>query len=305
MSVVGFDLGNLNCYIAVARQGGIEVITNDYSLHATPSCVSFGPKTRVMGDAAKQQANTNLNNTVINFKHLIGRRFTDQRTQQIRQWIPCEMIQLPDDHIGLKVNYLGEQRVFTPEQIVAALLVKLKQITENNLREVSKVTDCVVSVPYYFTDAQRRALLAATQMADLNCLRILNESTAVALAYGIYKQDLPAEGEKARNVLFLDVGHAASQAYIVAYNKGKLSMLGAAYDLDAAGRGFDGVLRDHFRHDFKERYNIDAATKPRAWQRLLEECEKLKKQMSANSTPIPINIECFMDDKDVSGKLQR
>ncbi|VDM41333.1 unnamed protein product [Toxocara canis] len=305
MSVVGFDLGNLNCYIAVARQGGIEVLTNDYSLHATPSCVSFGPKNRTMGVAARQQVNTNIKNTIINFKQLVGRKFSDPISQKFIPYIPCEVVQLPDDNIGLKVDYLGEKRTFTPEQIVAILLVKLRDITETGLHELKRVTDCVVSVPFYFTDTQRRCLLAAVEISGLNCLRIVNETTAVALAYGIYKQDLPAENEPPRHVAFVDIGHSASQAVIVAYNKGKLAIIGATFDLEVGGLAFDSVLRDHFRKVFMETYKMDAASNPRAWLRLLDECEKLKKQMSANSTAIPINIECFMNDKDVTAKMQR
>lgn len=308
MSVVGFDLGNLNCYIAVARQGGIEVIVNDYSLHATPSCVSFGVKNRTMGVSARQQLNTNVANTIINFKQLIGRKFSDEVTQKYIPYIPCEVVQLPDDGIGLKVDYLGERNTFTPEQIVAMLLVKLRNITEADLQakhETKRVTDCVLSVPYYFTDTQRRCLLAAVEISGLNCLRIVNETSAVALAYGIYKQDLPAENEPPRHVVFVDIGHSASQAVIVAYNKGKLTVVGAAFDLDVGGLQFDALLREHFRKVFKETYKMDAATNKRAWFRLLDECEKLKKQMSANSTAIPINIECLMNDKDVTAKMQR
>ncbi|KAK0417954.1 hypothetical protein QR680_013296 [Steinernema hermaphroditum] len=305
MSVVGFDLGNLNCYIAVAKQGGIEVITNDYSLHATPSCVAYGTKNRAMGVSARQKVNTNFKSTVINFKQLIGRKFSDPIVQAVRPYVPCEMVQMPNDNVGLKVNYLGESRILAPEQVAAALLVKLKQTTEHGVTEIKKVSDCVISVPFYFTDVQRRSLLAAASTAELNCLRIVNENTAVAIAYGIYKQDLPEEHDLSKLVVFLDVGHIATQASLVAFNKGKLTMLGATYDLSVGGLHFDALIRNYFREAFLEKYRIDAAKNPRAWLRLLDESERLKKQMSANSTPIPLNIECFMDDKDVTGQMQR
>ncbi|KAK6100995.1 Hsp70 family protein [Brugia pahangi] len=305
MSVVGFDFGNVNSFIAVARQGGIETIANDYSLRATPSCVAFTTRGRSMGVAARQQLNTNIKNTIINFKHLLGRKFSDQVTQKYRKFIPCEMIQLPNDDIGLKVQYFNEERVFTPEQVVATFLVKLKDITENSSHGMRNVTDCVVSVPFYFADAQRRALLTAVRIAGLNCLQILNETTAVALAYGIYKQDLPAENEAPRIVAFIDVGHSAAQAVLVAYNKGKLTVLGATYDLEVGGLAFDDVIREYFSKLFYDTYKIDVASNKRAWFRLLDECEKIKKQMSTNSTSIPLNIECFMNDMDVTGKMQR
>ncbi|KAF8359661.1 hsp-110 [Pristionchus pacificus] len=270
MSVVGFDIGNLNCYIAIAKQGGIEVITNDYSLHATPACVAFGSKNRSMGVAARQAVNSNFKSTIINFKHLIGRKFSDPIAQQFIPFVPCEVVQLPGDDIGCKVSYLDKSEVFTPEQVLAALFTKLRTTIEAGVPEIKKVTDCVVSVPYFFTDAQRRAVQSAIETAKLNPLRVVNETTAVALAYGIYKQDLPEEQEAPRRVLFVDLGHSSTQASVAAFQKGKLTMLGAS-----------------------------------SWLRLLDESEKVKKQMSANQTPIPLNIECFMNDKDVSGKMQR
>uniref|UniRef100_A0A8L8KS98 Heat shock 70 kDa protein 14 n=1 Tax=Heligmosomoides polygyrus TaxID=6339 RepID=A0A8L8KS98_HELPZ len=188
---------------------------------------------------------------------------------------------LPGHLHAFQVNYQGREAIFTPEQVLAALLTKLRDIIESQLKDVKKVTDCVVAVPSYFTDVQRRATQAAIQSCGLNALRILNENTAIALAYGIYKQDLPEEGAKARYVVFLDVGHASTQATLVAFHKGKLQVR------------------------FWEVFGIDAKESPRAWLRLLDECEKLKKQMSANQTPIPLNIECFLHDKDVTGKMQR
>ncbi|KAK5976164.1 Heat shock protein 4 [Trichostrongylus colubriformis] len=305
MSVVGFDIGNLNCYIGIARQGGIEVITNDYSLHATPACVAFTAKNRSMGVAARQAVNTNFKNTILNFKHMIGRKYSDAITQKFIPFVPCQTVQLANDDIGFMVSYQGREAIFTPEQVLAALLTKLKDIIESQLKDVKKVTDCVVTVPSYFTDVQRRATQVAIQSANLNALRVMNENTAVALAYGIYKQDLPEESARARYVVFLDVGHAATQASLVAFNKGKLQMLGSTYDLSVGGLWLDDLIRDSFRQMFQQTYGIDAKESPRAWLRLLDECEKLKKQMSANQTPIPLNIECFLHDKDVSGKMQR
>lgn len=307
MSVVGFDIGNLNCYIGIARQGGIEVITNDYSLHATPACVSFGLTNRSMGVAARQAVNSNFKNTVLNFKHLIGRKFSDPISQKFIPFVPCGAVQLANDDIGFKVSYQGVQEVFTPEQIYAALLTKLRETIESQLSDVKKVTDCVVTVPSFFTDVQRRAAQSAIEYAGLNPLRVMNESSAIALAYGIYKQDLPEikEGVRPRHVVFLDIGHSATQASLVAYNKGRLQILGTTFDLEAGGMWFDTLIAEHFRKEFKTKYGVDARDAPRSWLRLLDESEKVKKQMSANQTPIPLNIECFMNDKDVTGKLQR
>uniref|UniRef100_A0A0N5AXQ3 Heat shock 70 kDa protein 4L n=1 Tax=Syphacia muris TaxID=451379 RepID=A0A0N5AXQ3_9BILA len=305
MSVVGFDLGNYTSYIAIARQGGIEVLTNDYSLHATPSCVAFGPQSRVMGVAARQKVNTNVKNTVICFKQLIGRKFSDPVSQRFMEWVPCSTVQLPDDNIGLKVQYRGETRVFTPEQVAAMLLVKLKEITQAGVKELARVTDCVVSVPFYFTDVQRQALLSAIKLAGLNSLRIVNETTAIALAYGIYKHDLPDSKSAPKHVVFVDVGHSACQAALVALHRDQLVVLNQAYDFGCSGLLFDGAICEHFRKVFIDEKKIDAKSTPRSWLRLLDECEKLKKMMSANTNPLQLNVECLMNDVDVSGKMQR
>uniref|UniRef100_A0A8C9N1S5 Heat shock protein family H (Hsp110) member 1 n=1 Tax=Serinus canaria TaxID=9135 RepID=A0A8C9N1S5_SERCA len=162
-----------------------------------------------------------------------------------------------------------------------------------------------VKVPSFFTDAERRSLLDAAQIVGLNCLRLMNDMTAVALNYGIYKQDLPAPEEKPRIVVFVDMGHSAFQVSACAFNKSKLKVLGTAFDPFLGGRNFDGKLVDYFCAEIKSKYKLDPKTKVRALLRLYQECEKLKKLMSSNSTDIPLNIECFMNDTDVSGKMNR
>ncbi|XP_051536542.1 heat shock 70 kDa protein 4-like isoform X3 [Myxocyprinus asiaticus] len=145
----------------------------------------------------------------------------------------------------------------------------------------------------------------AAQIAGLNCLRLMNDTTAVALAYGIYKQDLPAPEEKPRTVVFVDVGHASYQVSACAFNKGKLKVLGSAFDHELGGKDFDEVLVSYFCEEFGQKYKLDVRSKPRALVRLYQECEKLKKLMSANSSDLPLNIECFMNDIDVTGTLNR
>lgn len=303
MSVIGIDFGNESCYVAVARAGGIETIANDYSLRATPSCVALSGKNRILGVAAKNQMVTNMKNTIYGFKRLLGRKYNDPYVQQELKYLPFRVVQQPNGSIGIKVNYLDEEHVFSPEQITAMLFTKLKDISENALK--TKVNDCVISVPSYFTNAERKALLDAASIAGLNVLRLMNETTATALAYGIYKQDLPAPEEKPRNVVFVDCGHASLQVSACAFHKGKLKMLASASDPHLGGRDIDLILAEHFSSDFQSRYRIDPRSNPRAFLRLTAEVEKLKKQMSANSTTLPMNIECFMDDKDVHGNMKR
>ncbi|CAH2979698.1 unnamed protein product [Chilo suppressalis] len=303
MSVIGIDFGNESCYIAVAKAGGIETIANDYSLRGTPSCVAFSPKNRMLGVAAKNQMVTNMKNTVFGFKRLLGRKFSDPYVQKEIKHFPFKIEQRPDGGIGIRVNYLGEDNVFSPEQITAMLFTKLKDIAATALQ--TQINDCVISVPSYFTNAERNALLNAAAISGLNVLRLMNESTATALTYGIYKQDLPALEEKPRNVVFVDFGHSSLQVAACAFNKGKLRVLATANDPQCGGRDIDSALAEYFCQDFTTRFKLDPRKNQRAYQRLLQEVEKLKKQMSANSTRLPLNIECFMEERDVSGDMQR
>ncbi|XP_065259965.1 heat shock protein 105 kDa isoform X3 [Emys orbicularis] len=303
MSVVGFDLGSQSCYIAVARAGGIETVANEFSDRCTPSVVSFGSKNRAIGVSAKNQQITHANNTVSNFKRFHGRAFNDPFIQKEKESLSYDLVPMKNGGVGIKVMYMDEEHFFSVEQITAMLLTKLKETAETNLKK--PVTDCVISVPSFFTDAERRSVLDAAQIVGLNCLRLMNDMTAVALNYGIYKQDLPAPEEKPRIVVFVDMGHSAFQVSACAFNKGKLKVLGTAFDPFLGGRNFDEKLVDHFCAEIKAKYKLDPKSKIRALLRLYQECEKLKKLMSSNSTDIPLNIECFMNDRDVAGKMNR
>uniref|UniRef100_A0A8C0VEG2 Heat shock 70 kDa protein 4 n=1 Tax=Cyanistes caeruleus TaxID=156563 RepID=A0A8C0VEG2_CYACU len=300
MSVVGIDLGFQSCYVAVARAGGIETVANEYS---DRTCISFGPKNRSIGAAAKSQVISNAKNTVQSFKRFHGRAFSDPFVQAEKASLAYELVQLPTGSTGIKAMYMEEERNFTIEQVTGMLLTKLKETAENALKK--PVVDCVVSVPCFYTDAERRSVMDATQIAGLNCLRLINETTAVALAYGIYKQDLPALEEKPRNVVFVDMGHSAYQVSVCAFNKGKLKVLATAFDTTLGGRKFDEVLVEYFCEEFGKKYKLDIKSKIRALLRLYQECERLKKLMSANASDLPMNIECFMNDIDVSGTMNR
>ncbi|XP_067279446.1 heat shock 70 kDa protein 4a [Pseudorasbora parva] len=303
MSVVGFDVGFQSCYVAVARAGGIETVANEYSDRCTPSFVSFGPRNRSIGAAAKSQVVTNCKNTVQGFKRFHGRAFSDPYIQTAKSSLVYDLAQMPTGTTGIKVMYMEEEKLFSIEQVTAMLLTKLKETAEAALKK--PVADCVISVPSFFTDAERRSVMDAAQITGLNCLRLMNDTTAVALAYGIYKQDLPAPEEKPRIVVFVDVGHASYQVSACAFNKGKLKVLGSAFDPELGGKDFDEVLVKYFCEEFAQKYKLDVRSKPRALVRLYQECEKLKKLMSANASDLPLNIECFMNDIDVSGTLNR
>ncbi|KAK2721417.1 hypothetical protein QYM36_003639, partial [Artemia franciscana] len=301
--VIGIDFGNENCFIAAARSGGLEVLANDYSLRDTPSCVAFHGKSRLMGTGAKSQMITNLRNTFYSFKRLLGRPFEDPVVQEELKFITYNVQRSQTGGVAISGDLAGEQEIFTIEQVAAMLFTKLKEIACSAL--ATKIADCVITVPTFATDAERRALLSAAKIAGLNVLRLLNESAAVALCYGLYKQELPAPEQPPRRVVFVDFGQSALQASLCHFNKGSLKMIGYAFDSQLGGRNFDSIIAEHLVGEFKTKYRIDAKSNKRAMLRLLTESEKLKKNMSANSTQLPLNIECFMDEKDVSGSMKR
>jgi heat shock 70kDa protein 4 len=300
MSVVGFDLGNESCIVAVARQRGIDVVLNDESKRETPALVFFGDKQRSIGTAATSSITTNPKNVVSQIKRLIGRKFADPGVQLDLQSLPFKVSEGPDGSPLIHVRYLGEEKVFTPTQILAMVLSNLKAIAEKNLN--AAVVDCCIGIPIYFTDLQRRAVFDAASIAGLRPLRLFHETTATALAYGIYKTDLPENDQL--NVAFVDVGHASMQVCIVGFKKGQLKILSHSYDSSLGGRDFDEVLFKHFAAKFKEEYKIDVYQNARACIRLRTACEKLKKVLSANPEA-PMSIECLMDEKDVRGFIKR
>lgn len=264
--------------------------------------MAFAGKKRIIGVAAKNQQVTNMKNTISNFKSLVGRKYKDPQVQKELQYIPYRCEERPDGSIGVRVNYLDEEQVFSPEQLTAMVFTKLKETSEAALS--AQINDCVLAVPISATNAERVALLDSASIAGFNVLRLMNETTAVALSYGFYKQDLPAVEEKPRNVIFVDFGNANLQVSAVAFNKNKLKMLCSAWD-QIGGRDFDVILAKRFAVDIKERYKVEAHKNPRAWLRLITEVEKIKKQMSANSTKLPLHIECFMDEIDVTSSMAR
>ncbi|KAG8643545.1 heat shock 70 kDa protein 15 [Manihot esculenta] len=300
MSVVGFDIGNENCVVAVARQRGIDVVLNDESKRETPSIVCFGDKQRFIGTAGAASVMMNPKNSISQIKRLIGRQFSDPELQKDLKSLPFAVTEGPDGFPLIHARYLGEVKAFTPTQVLGMVLSNLKGIAEKNLN--AAVVDCCIGIPAYFTDLQRRAVLDAATIAGLHPLRLIHETTATALAYGIYKTDLPENDQL--NVAFVDIGHASMQVCIAGFRKGQLKILAHSFDRSLGGRDFDEVLFHHFAAKFKEEYKIDVFQNARACLRLRAACEKLKKVLSANPEA-PLNIECLMDEKDVRGFIKR
>ncbi|GFP97031.1 heat shock 70 kDa protein 16 [Phtheirospermum japonicum] len=300
MSVVGFDIGNENCVIAVAKQCGIDVLLNDESQRENPAIVSFGEKQRFIGSAGAASATMHPKSTISQVKRLIGRNFNEPTVQSDLKALPFETSELPDGKILIHLQYLNSKQTFTPVQVLAMLLAHLKQITEKNLE--TQINNCVIGVPSYYTAAQRCAYLHAAEIAGLKPVRLLHDCTAIGLGYGIYKTDFSNRGPT--NVVFVDIGHSDTQVAVVSFEAGGMKVISHAFDANLGGRDFDEVLFKHFASQFKEQYKIDVYSSPRASIRLRAACEKLKKVLSANPEA-PLNIECLMDEKDVRGYVKR
>ncbi|EAT87126.2 hypothetical protein SNOG_06062 [Parastagonospora nodorum SN15] len=283
MSVVGVDLGTLNSVIAVARNRG------------------FGPKSRYIGEAAKNQEVSNLKNTVSSFVRLAGRSLSDPDVQIEQDFVSAPLVDI-GGQVGAEVTYMGKKEQFTATQITAMFLTRMKATASVELK--LPVADVVLSCPVWYTDSQRRAILDAADIAGLKCLRLINDNTAVALGYGIPKLDLPTAEETPRRVVFVNIGHSNYTATVVEFRKGELAVKSSAWDRHFGGRYIDKALVEHFAKEFKEKYKIDVMENGKARFRLAAGVEKLKKILSANNMA-PLNVESIMNDVDVRGMLKR
>lgn len=300
MSVAGIDVGNAASCIALARKGGVDVLLNRESNRETPSVVTFTQKQRQMGTAAAGGLATNPKNTVTEIKRLMGKQYDDPEVQADLPGYPFKVCRGENGEALVEVEYLGQTTKLSPEQIMAALLVDLCDIAKKE--HDSPVTDVVLSVPVFYTEKERYAMLAASKIAGLNCLRLLDETTATALAYGIYKTDLPDNDPQ--HVVFIDVGHSSTQVCVVALKKGELSVLSNAWDRNLGGRDFDKVLFDHFAEEFDAKYKIDVRSNLRSSYRLMRACEKTKKVLTTNPQA-PISVESLTPEVDANSMISR
>lgn len=232
---------------------------------------------------------------------MTGRSVNDPDVQIEQKYVSAPLVDV-NGQVGAEVTYLGKKERFSATQLTAMFLNKIRQTAQNELK--LPVTDLVISVPAWFTDAQRRGLLDAADIAGLKILRVMNDTTAAALGYGITKLDLPSGDEKPRRVAFVDVGHADYSCSIVEFKKGELSVKSTAYDRHFGGRDFNLALVNHFHKEFKGKYRIDITTNPKAMVRVEAAAEKLKKILSANQQA-PMNIESLMNDIDVTAMITR
>nr|UUA80580.1 heat shock proteins 68b [Arma chinensis] len=297
MPAVGIDLGTTYSCVGVWQHGKVEIIANDQGNRTTPSYVAFTDTERLIGDAAKNQVAMNPQNTVFDAKRLIGRKFEDPKIQEdIRHW-PFKVIN-DNSKPKIRVQYKGESKKFAPEEVSSMVLTKMKEIAEAYLGK--KVRDAVITVPAYFNDSQRQATKDAGAIAGLNVLRIINEPTAAALAYGLDKN---LRGEK--NVLIFDLGGGTFDVSILTIDEGSLfEVKSTAGDTHLGGEDFDNRLVNHLTEEFKRKYKKDMKSNARALRRLRTAAERAKRTLSS-STEASIEIDALFDGIDFYTKVTR
>jgi len=296
---VGIDLGTTYSCVAVMRGEKVEIIPNDQGNRITPSVVAFTEHERLIGEAAKNQIAMNPQNTIFDAKRLIGRRFDDPTVQQDMKHWPFKVIRAPDgsNKPVFQVTYKGETKIFFPEEISSMVLTKMKEIAESYLG--AKVKKAVITVPAYFNDSQRQATKDAGTIAGLEVLRIINEPTAAALAYGL-NRDTTHE----RNVLIFDLGGGTFDVSLLSIENGVFEVKATGGDTHLGGEDFDNRLVDYCREEFKRKHKIDLATNPRALRRLRTACELAKRNLSS-ATRTTISIDSLHEGIDFSMTITR
>lgn len=295
-TVIGIDLGTTYSCVGVFKNGRVEIIANDQGNRITPSYVAFTSEgERLIGDAAKNQLTTNPENTVFDAKRLIGRAWSEKTVQHDIKHFPFKVIN-KNDKPHIEVNVGSETKLFAPEEISAMVLSKMKEIAEAYLGK--KIVNAVVTVPAYFNDAQRQATKDAGVIAGLNVMRIINEPTAAAIAYGLDKK----EGEK--NILVFDLGGGTFDVSLLTIDNGVFEVVATNGDTHLGGEDFDQRVMDHFIKLYKKKKGKDIRKSNRAVQKLRREVEKAKRALSAQHQT-RIEIESFYEGEDFSETLTR
>merc|ERR1712216_467402 len=294
-TVIGIDLGTTYSCVGVYKNGRVEIIPNDQGNRITPSYVAFDGDERFIGDAAKNQAAINPTNTVSDVKRLIGRKFNEDTVQKDIKLLPFE-ITSKDGKPYINVDVKGTTKVYAPEEISAMILGKMKEIAEAFLGR--EVKNAVVTVPAYFNDAQRQATKDAGTMGGLNVMRIINEPTAAAIAYGLDKKS----GEK--NILVFDLGGGTFDVSLLTIDNGVFEVIATSGDTHLGGEDFDNRVIQHLLKVFKRKEGTDAAKDKRAIQKLRREVERAKRQLSTQHQ-VRVEIEGLYEGKDFSETLTR
>ncbi|KAL2321486.1 hypothetical protein Fmac_025865 [Flemingia macrophylla] len=296
---IGIDLGTTYSCVGVWQNDRVEIIANDQGNRTTPSYVAFTDTERLIGDAAKNQAAMNPHNTVFDAKRLIGSRFSDPSVQaDIKHW-PFKVVPGPADKPMIAVTYKSQQKHFAAEEISSMVLTKMKEIAEAFLGHA--IQNAVVTVPAYFNDSQRQATKDAAAIAGLNVMRIINEPTAAAIAYGLDKK-ASRGGEK--NVLIFDLGGGTFDVSLLTIEEGIFEVKATAGDTHLGGEDFDNRLVNHFVAEFKRKHKKDMSSSARALRRLRTACERAKRTLSSTSQTT-IEIDSLFEGIDFYSSITR
>jgi len=296
-TAIGIDLGTTYSCVGVFQHGKVEIIANDQGNRTTPSYVAFNDTERLIGDAAKNQVAMNPTNSVFDAKRLLGRKFNDASVQSDKKHWSFNVIS-DGGKPKVQVEYKGEEKVFSPEEISSMVLQKMKEIAESYLG--TTVTDAVVTVPAYFNDAQRQATKDAGSIAGLNVLRIINEPTAAAIAYGLDKK---ASGDE-KNILIFDLGGGTFDVSILSIEDGIFEVKSTAGDTHLGGEDFDNRLVNHFAQEFQRKHKKDLTKNKRSLRRLRTACERAKRTLSSSATA-NIEIDALFEGADFYTSISR
>ncbi|EMF17790.1 Hsp70 chaperone BiP/Kar2 [Sphaerulina musiva SO2202] len=293
--VIGIDLGTTYSCVGIMKGGNVEILVNDQGNRITPSWVAWNDDERLVGDAAKNQFAANPHRTVYDIKRLIGRKFDDKDVQKDMKHFPYKVIN-KGGQPRVKVDVKGDEKTFTPEEISSMILGKMKEVAESYLGET--VTNAVVTVPAYFNDAQRAATKDAGTIAGLNVLRVVNEPTAAALAYGLDKTD------KERQIIVYDLGGGTFDVSILTVDQGVFEVQATAGDTHLGGEDFDQRIVDYFTKSYNKKHDTDITKNAKTMGKLKREVEKAKRALSSQMST-KIEIEAFHDGADFSETLTR
>ena len=292
----GFDVGTTYSVSAIFKNERVEVIANDQGNRTTPSFVAFTENERLIGDAAKNQAAMNPSNTVFDAKRLIGRDFDDPKVQSDMKHFSFDVVNKSNKPY-IKVDYLGEPKEFAPEEISSMVITKLKDITESYTGET--LTDVVITVPAYFNDAQRQATKDSGTIAGLNVLRIINEPTAAAIAYGLDKKT-----QSEQNILIFDCGGGTFDVSLLSIDDGIFEVKATAGDTHLGGEDFDTRLVEHCMKEFKRKQKVDISGNKKALRRLRTSCERAKRTLSSTASTT-VEIDSLCDGVDFNTTITR
>ena len=296
-NAIGIDLGTTYSCVGVWQNNRCEIISNDQGNRTTPSYVAFSDTERLIGDSAKNQAAMNPENTVYDAKRLIGRKFSDDNLQKDKKLLSYNIIDDKSDKPLIQVSYKCEEKTFTPEEISSMILTKMKDTAESYLG--STVTDAVITVPAYFNDSQRQATKDAGAIAGLNVLRVINEPTAAAIAYGLDK----VKGKES-NVLIFDLGGGTFDVSILTIDDGIFEVKATAGDTHLGGEDFDNRLVNHFLSEFKRKHKKDFSSNKRALRRLRTACERAKRTLSSQANA-SIELESLFEGIDFYSSITK